>query len=317
MTRAHSTCRTLRGVAVLLLAAAAVACNGAAQEGDEDTDRTGALPGGVTAPPPEDLPDAGPTERDLEIFRATLEWARGERLDTLPIGEIVVQVGRRFVGEPYTPGTLEVEGPERLVVNLREFDCVTYVESVLVLARMIRAGESDFDTFQRELTRLRYRGGNLAGYESRLHYFSEWFTDNEQLGYIRDVTSEIGGVALDEPIDFMTRNAESYPRLADAAVRERIREIEVALSGRTRYWIPQARIGAVERGIRNGDVIAATSSVRGLDVAHTGFALWIDGRLHLMHAPLVGSNVEISARPLAERIVGIRGQDGIMVSRPL
>ena len=69
-------------------------------------------------------------------------------------------------------------------------------------------------------------------------------------------------------------------------------------------------------GIRNGDVIAASSTLPGLDIAHTGLALWVDGRLHLMHAPLVGKSVEISALPLAERILEIQGQDGIMVARP-
>lgn len=62
--------------------------------------------------------------------------------------------------------------------------------------------------------------------------------------------------------------------------------------------------------------MARGTSIRGLDVAHTGFAIWIDGRLHLMHAPLVGTDVEISRRPLAERIRGIGGQDGIMVAHP-
>ena len=54
----------------------------------------------------------------------------------------------------------------------------------------------------------------------------------------------------------------------------------------------------------------------GLDIAHTGIALWVNGKLHLMHAPLVGSVVEISAEPLADRIVRIAGQDGITVARP-
>ena len=68
--------------------------------------------------------------------------------------------------------------------------------------------------------------------------------------------------------------------------------------------------------IHDGDLIAATSTVAGLDVAHTGFALWQGGRLHLLHAPLVGKSVEISELPLAERIQRIKTQDGIMVARP-
>ena len=206
---------------------------------------------------------------------------------------------------------------ERLVVNLREFDCVTYIEVVLALAQMIRAGENDFDTFRRRITRIRYRDGGIDGYASRLHYFSEWIRDNESKGVLRDITRELGGVPIDEPIDFMSSNAEAYPALADPAELRAIRAVETRLSGELRYFVPQERIRSLEARIRDGDIIAATSSIEGLDVAHTGFAIWIDGRLHLMHAPLVGTVLEISEVPLAERITRITGQDGIMVARPL
>ncbi|HEX6065652.1 MAG TPA: N-acetylmuramoyl-L-alanine amidase-like domain-containing protein, partial [Longimicrobiales bacterium] len=83
-----------------------------------------------------------------------------------------------------------------------------------------------------------------------------------------------------------------------------------------RYMIPEKNITDVAARIRNGDVIAATSSVKGLDVAHTGLAFWRNGQLHLMHAPLIGDSVEISENPLAERVVFIQRQDGIMVARP-
>jgi len=60
-----------------------------------------------------------------------------------------------------------------------------------------------------------------------------------------------------------------------------------------------------------------TSTVEGLDVAHTGIALWVDGTLRLLHAPLVGEAVQISEVSLAERIESIDGQDGIIVARPI
>src|SRR5688500_6250358 len=92
--------------------------------------------------------------------------------------------------------------------------------------------------------------------------------------------------------------------------------METRLTGVPRYFIPEAQIAAHEREIQDGDVIAATSTLEGLDIAHTGIALWQNGRLHLMHAPLVGKVVEISEVPLASRIQTIGAQDGIMVARP-
>ena len=52
------------------------------------------------------------TERDWEIFRATVTMAWEEGFDTLPMGEAMVGIGLSFVGTPYAPGTLEVAGEE-------------------------------------------------------------------------------------------------------------------------------------------------------------------------------------------------------------
>lgn len=266
-------------------------------------------------------PDGPAAERadgpDREIFRSRLAYAGEQGLASRPVGEIVERLGRTFLGTPYTAHTLEIPGPERLVVNLRELDCVTFVENTLVLARMARAGADDFDAFRAELQQLRYRDGVIDGYASRLHYFSEWIADAERKGLVRDVTRELGGVRAEEPIDFMSTHPDAYEKLADEERLDAIRRVEAELNEGERYYVPQERIAEVAPRIRSGDVIAATSSVEGLDVAHTGLAIRVDGRLHLLHAPLVGEAVQISDVPLAERIQRIDGQDGIMVARPI
>jgi hypothetical protein len=260
---------------------------------------------------------AAAADRDAEIFAATMARARSERLDTLPIGEVIARVGSWFVGSPYTPATLEAPGAESLVINLREFDCVTYVESMIALARVIRSGKSSFDDYRNTLRTIRYRDGKLEEYPSRLHYFSEWISNNAGKGIVEEQTRALGGVVDSEPIDFMSKHRASYRQLADDAVFARIVANEAALSGRPRYMVPENKIEDVAKRIRNGDVIAATSSIKGLDVAHTGLAIWRDGRLHMMHAPLIGDSVEVSENPLSERVIFIPRQDGIMVARPV
>ena len=266
---------------------------------------------------PQPGPSAAVPVRDEQIFSTTMARAQRERLDTLPIGEIIAQVGTWFVGAPYVPATLEPAGPEGLVVNLREFDCVTFVENMLAFGRVIRARQTSFEDFRNTLRTIRYRGGRLEEYPSRLHYFTEWISDNDAKGILANQTRALGGVVDAEPISFMTEHRDSYRQLADDRFFDAIRAREAELNRQPRYIIPEARIAAVAERIRNGDVIAATTNVKGLDVAHTGLAIWREGRLHLMHAPLVGDSVEISEQPLAQRIASIKSQDGIMVARPL
>jgi hypothetical protein len=268
----------------------------------------GALPTRPAAP-------AQAAVSDSAVVEQRIAWARQQHFDTLPTGAIMARLGRTFVGYPYVPGTLEAEGPEHLVVNLRTFDCVTFVENMLALARVVRAG-GGYARFTSELTRIRYRDGALNGYPSRLHYFSEWIANNEAKSIVRDITRELGGVVDPEPITFMSTHRSSYRQLADQNVLREIETREKRLSATPRYVIPENAIATVAKDIRDGDVIAAATNLPGLDIAHTGLALWVDGKLHLMHAPLVGSVVEISTEPLADRIIRSAGQDGIMVARP-
>jgi hypothetical protein len=266
-------------------------------------------------------------EQDWGIVLEKARWAFEQGLDTLPIGEAIARIGESFVGTEYRAHTLEVPGEERLVIVLDGLDCVTYVENVLSLARLVQSvPETVLDdpkeayraAYAGILSGIRYRSGEIDRYPSRLHYFSEWISDKDAMGIVSHVSSDLGGVVDPEPVDFMTTHPEAYRQLAaDPTLVEEMRVIEARISEGPRVFIPQDRIADVADGIRTGDIIAATSTVEGLDVAHTGIALWVDGELHLMHAPLAGGNVEVSERPLARRIQEIRGQDGIMVARPL
>jgi hypothetical protein len=263
---------------------------------------------------------------DWRILEERVRWGAATRLDSTDLGEAIAAMGSTFVGATYRPGTLEAPGPERLVINLRELDCVTFVENVLALVRFVRHDGTGLLTdppaararYEQYLRELRYRGGTIDGYPSRVHYFSEWLAENERGGRVRQITRELGGTSDPEPIDFMSTHRAAYRQLEESGILEAIRAMEVRLNrGLPRWYVPESRIAEVAGQIRNGDVIAATSTLGGLDVAHTGFALWRKGKLHLLHAPLVGRAVEISEQPLAERILAIKSQDGIMVARPI
>jgi hypothetical protein len=267
----------------------------------------------------EHWPDA-----DWAVLNTKVRWAVSQGLDTVPLGAAIARLGETFVGATYTPGTLEVPGPERVVINLREFDCVTFIENLLAMTRFIREGgvalladrASAEARYAGYLMNIRYRGGVIGGYPSRLHYFSEWLSDNASRGRLRLLARELGGVEDAEPLGFMSAHPAGYRQMTEPGVPEAIRAMEQRLNeGAARWYLPEDRIETAAPGIRDGDLIAATSTLPGLDVAHTGIALWRDGRLHLLHAPLVGKSVEISVLPLAQRITELKTQDGIMVAR--
>ena len=254
---------------------------------------------------------------DEQICKRKFDIAVRESLSRRPIGEVMVAIGGSFLGTPYKARTLEVEGPERLVVNLRALDCVTFVENTLALSRCVKLGATSFDAYLDQLRLIRYRGGRIDGYQSRLHYFSEWIVDNERKGIVKDVTLEIGGIPDDRPINFMSTHPDAYRQLSDPAVLESIRRREEELNKGTRYYLPTQALRDNPAVLEPGDILGITTRIGGLDIAHTGMVAIGNGVVRYLHAPLSSGTVQLSEQSLPEYLQGYRNHTGVMVARPL
>ncbi len=237
-------------------------------------------------------------------------------LANLPLNELMVEVGKTFMGTPYVAGTLD-ENPEReeLVVNITGLDCVTFVENCLVMSRLIKQNRTDFESYLKELEMIRYRAGINAGYSSRLHYFSDWIYDNEAKGIVRNISSEIGGVPYDKPINFMSGHRGSYKQLSSDQNLAGIEEVENMINQRQTYFVPEDLISSVYGKLQTGDIVGITSTLDGLDIAHTGLVYKDDSGTYLLHASLKNKEVEISKSEIQQYIEANSKQDGIMVAR--
>ena len=66
-----------------------------------------------------------------------------------------------------------------------------------------------------ELTNVRYRGGVIDEYPSRLHYFSDWIYDLNERRIVADVTKEIGGQVYPNDVNFMSTHPSAYKQLVN------------------------------------------------------------------------------------------------------
>lgn len=202
---------------------------------------------------------------------------------------------KKMLGVPYVAGTLDGNEEEQLVVHVDQLDCTTFVETVLALCIADKRGERSFDGFKKALIDVRYRNGILDGYASRLHYFSDWIRNNEQMGFVKECTSE---TACSQPkelwLDFMTTHVDSYlPMKKNPALVEVMAAQEKNWQGTVVSYIPKEKLNLSpeELKIKDGDILAMVTNIKGLDIVHVGFAFWKDNQLHLLHASSVAKKV--------------------------
>jgi len=255
---------------------------------------------------------------DSILFQKFLRFASKEKLDKKLTGERVAAVGRFFLGTPYVAYTLEAPGPERLQLNLHGLDCTTLVENALAFSRLLVSDKQDFKTYMELLTAIRYRDGKLDGYPSRLHYASDWLTNNIQKGFLQTIEMGCNAEMLRPQVSYMSTHPNAYAALkADSLLIPIIAAQEVKINQLSFDYLPKNKVTDKAACIKNGDIIAISTGFPGLDFSHLGIAIRQKGKIYLLHASSTGKKVLISEMPLSEYLAGIKKHTGIVVVRPL
>jgi len=221
-----------------------------------------------------------------------------------------------FLGKPYLAHTLEITDDEMLVVNLRAFDCTTFVETVIALTRTARHERPSFDTFLSELQMIRYRNGAINGYASRLHYTSDWVYDNDQKGRVKNISATLGGAIEEKSIHFMSTHRDAYKHLKtdDGALQEIISmEKEINQRGGFAY-LPKAEISSRSGRIPHMAMIGFTTAINGLDTSHMGFTFKKGDRLTFIHASSTKNRVVIEEKTVSDYCSKQQSCTGILVA---
>lgn len=209
-----------------------------------------------------------------------------ERIDT---------VSAQFLGTPYIANTLigGPDTPEELVVRFDGVDCYTFVDLVRALTLSEnRAG------FIAALEKTRYHDGRVA-YLERRHFLTDWVALTPQNA--RDITLTLSPQVQVTHKD-LNRRADGGVYIKGLAVHPR----DIA------HLSPDFLTPQVAAKIRTGDVIGIYTKLDGLDVTHTGLAIWKNGVLYFRNASSLKANMKVVDTPLA---VYLAGKPGFLVLR--
>jgi hypothetical protein len=185
------------------------------------------------------------------VSRAAHESSIGGRMEIL---------SRQFLGRPYKSNPLigSAETPEVFSASLDAFDCVTYIETVLALARA-----SNVDEFLERLRKIRYERG-LIEWRRRNHYMTAWIRNNIRSGILRPVPMPR------VPVVSRVRVLDVVPGLPP--YRSRIK------------CVPKRASAQLEAHLSSGDLLFFASTRRNLDVFHAGIAMRNGETILMRHA---------------------------------
>jgi len=180
------------------------------------------------------------------LSRRRVEQLLSETKHDRSAGSRIDVLSRHFLGHSYKPNPLigSADTVEVFTASLDGFDCVTYIETIVALARA-----SNVDDFTEWLRRIRYERGRIQ-WERRNHYMTLWIRNNVREGIIRPVSMPT------VPILSRERVLNVVPGLA--AQRTRVK------------CVPKPAVPRLEPHLQSGDLIFFASTRKNLDVFHAG-----------------------------------------------
>ena len=194
------------------------------------------------------------------LNRRRVEQLLSQTKDDRAIGSRIEVLSRHFLGRPYQTNPLigSADSAEVFTASIDRFDCVTYIETVVALARA-----STVDGSIEWLRKIRYERGRIQ-WDRRNHYMTLWIRNNVREGIIRRVSM----------MAVPTVSMERVLNVVSGLTPRRIRITCV-----TKRAVPRCS----ER-LQSGDVISFASTHKHLDVFHAGIIVRDGKRILMRHA---------------------------------
>lgn len=255
-------------------------------------------------------------ETDTAFVTRIINETRAAELENT--AERVVFISKKFLGKPYATETLEGDS-ELLTINTSKVDCTTLVENVIALAMTTAEDTTTYKDYEKNLKSIRYRGGEVNGYASRLHYVSDWIADNTERGNFAEVTDKFAPAEKQQlRLNYMTTHRRSYKALVDnQEAYEEMQEVEKRYDSYQCSYIPKRKVGLkpAQNWLKEGDIVLITTTTRGLDVSHMGILVKERGQLFLLHASSNAGKVIIAQQSLDSYLKAHNNMSGIRVVR--
>ena len=217
-------------------------------------------------------------------------------------------IGNSFIGLPYKAFALSAENPEKLVIDFKGFDCVTFVENVLALYQ----SQSNEAIFQKSLINMRYQNPDSITYESRNHYFTSALLKLQKQAFLQPVRT---GKDARVKKNFGVLSQFFVGKGKNIRVNL-IQKTEMELSQDSLTYIPSNAVQHVVQSFQSGDIVVFMSKKSNLDCQHVGFLTYQKGELYILHASQEAKKVLVSEKTLINYLKSHSNFLGIQVFRP-
>ncbi|MCI4624911.1 MAG: DUF1460 domain-containing protein [Candidatus Magnetoovum sp. WYHC-5] len=228
----------------------------------------------------------------------TIDTLLSEASTITDIGEKIDFLSSKLLNTSYVNPTLigDKDTKERLVINLNEMDCFTFIDYI----EAMRISKS-YVEFKKNLISLRYKDDTVE-FLKRNHFFTDWALFNKE--HVHDITKDIG-----------QDNIKTVQKTLNVKANGSLYLQGFPITNRHITYIPAKSVTKeMTDKLQTGDYMGVYSPEKGLDVSHVGIIIRKNEKIYFRNASSLKKNMQVVDSEFFKYISTI---PGIVVLRPI
>lgn len=216
----------------------------------------------------------------------------------------------KFVGSPSAlrEEVLDAESSP-FTVNVHSFTPLSLISTCVALAKAYETSSApNWRDFADKFESVMYKGGKEGGYDRRFLYSSDWIADNIFRGNVEDASPDLEGIAprkKEKSIDYITKHRDSFKPLADQAMYERIKMLEMGFRNHQIVYVSNGDLtnsGRFKQQAKEGDIFFLLTPDYNLDSREMGILTFEGNQLRIIQMSPMKATVTLEELPFEQYV---------------
>ena len=218
-------------------------------------------------------------------------------------GQKIVEAAKAMQGIPFGKAS-DNDSIGTIMVRLESLSQREFIYMALAAAKTAQLSVPTLREFEKNLENVSRRKGNDDGFASQFLYGSDWIVDNVFRGNVKEMTEYLtGGSYRTKTLDYVGRNPDKFPAMADSTTAQKIQVIEFGFRSHRIPHLKKQSISnkSMKELLQDGDIILLSPPDTDFDIYDIGFISMENGEPTFLHISREDGKVVLDPFPISRR----------------
>lgn len=241
-------------------------------------------------------------DKDTTFINQLLSYPELKDMDK---NEQLAFFAKKLVGAPSNLRSEILESDTvSFTIDIHTFNPLSFLSTCVALTQAYETSSApNWRDFAGKYENVRFKGGKIGNYSSRMMYAADWIADNIFRGNIYDATQRVEGLNVkrrEKSIYYISKNKDSFNALSDPLKLDLIKMLEMGFRNHQIIYISNGDLtnpGRYKKTAKDGDIVFLLSPDESLDCREMGIVCFDGDDLRFIQVSIPREKIVMEELP--------------------